>query len=149
MKSKKCLLFVIIAEFLVIILLVYNAFSEYRGHQYVKELFINKSYFLLKDVSENIETENYDDVIFNLAELDAIFTMFRQENGDFYYRDPGFWRVLANNIRSNGFTDLASINSEIHEIITNLSDSTGIAENSELSYKELNDIFNPIYSYLE
>ena len=152
MKTRKPLLFVIIAEFLIILVLAYNVFAAYQERQNIKELFINQSYFLLEDASANIESENYDDAILNFVELEAIFTMFRREtNGDFYYNDPGFWGVSADMIRGKDYTprDLASIENEIQEAITSLSDDTGIAENPELSYRELNDIFNPIYGCLE
>ena len=148
MKSRKRLFIVVAAEFLIIMLLAFYVFTGYIERQYTKELFINKSYFLLKDVSEGIEAESYDDVVLNLVKLDTIFEMFRQETkGNFYYGDPGFWGVFADSIRSkqSNSDDLILLADGIRDVIHNLSDNSGIAENPKLSYKELNDIFDLIF----
>lgn len=149
MKSKRLLQFIAIIEALLICLLVCNALNEQK---YARELFINKIYFLFDDAADNLIAGRYDDAAFNLAKVDTLCVVCNQDTaGRFQYSKPNFFEDLSYGIRNNNYSqdELLIIASKIQTLVCELSSDTGISENSMLSYKDLNDIFNSFYRDFE
>lgn len=144
---------IIIIEGLLIVWLASFMLDEYGHRQHMKDLFVNKTYFLLTDIYndfiilENGENMKFD-VCMDLVTLDTVCQTHRQEtNGDFYYPDPTVFGKIAENLYDNAYdkNELRMLISDIQAMIESLSDDTGNAENAKLSYKELNTVFQSFY----
>lgn len=150
----KKLQFIIIAELIIILCLTAFLFSEYRNRQHSKELFINDVYFLLTDISNNLDNiENVNAFSFtaymNLTRLDAVCQIHNQEtSGTFHYNSPGIFGEIVDSIYNNEYDkdELEMMASDIQRMVQDLSDNSGIAENPDLSYDEINDIIDPFYN---
>lgn len=152
--KRKQFVFIIIVESLIILSLAAFFLKGYKKHQHTKELFINEIYFLLTDISNNLSTIRNDDslsfsVYLNLTRLDTICEIYNQETrGTFNYNSPGIFGRIVDDIYNNVYNqkELTMMTSDIEKMIKELSDNSGIAENSDLSYEELNNIFNQFYN---
>lgn len=122
--------------------------SECRN-QSRKEIFINESYFLLKDLHSEINNHDMGSLKLSsnlsetLMELDLRCVLQSQEKWTaFSYPRPGVFELIKSNISNGVYTqdELEELSMDVQVLIDELSDETGIAENSHLNYKELNDI---------
>ena len=120
------------------------------NHQLAKEIFINESYFLLKDIAEEIDMlASGDDTMPSslqsaLVELDVrCIIQTQRTNGNFRYIRPGVFEMIARNLETAAYSSsqLEALAKDLQQVIDEMSDKSGIAENSTLSYKELNNIF--------
>lgn len=129
----------------------------YKKQQRTREVFINKAYFLLTDVSNDLDAKGTEDevpfwVYLDLTRLDTVCKIYREETrGAFHYYDPGIFGRIVDDIYNNAYdqNELTAMASDMREMIQALSDESGIAENPDLSNKELNGIFEPFYERWE
>lgn len=151
MKKKQSL--IIIIESVLVVWLAVFMLAELEHRQDRKEVFVNKVYFLLTDISNDFIILEYgEDITFdvyrNLVTLDTVCQTYAQETkGKFYYPEPTVFGKIASNLHNNVYdeNELKMLISDIQIIIQHLSDSTGKAENAELSYEELNTVFQSFY----
>lgn len=133
---------------IMLILSSYVIASECRN-QHRKEIFINEAYFLLKDLYSEISDHDTESLKLSsslseiLMELDLRCVLQSQEMWTaFSYPRPGVFELLKSNISKGIYTqeELTELSMDIQVLINELSDETGNAENSDLTYKELNGI---------
>lgn len=145
----------ILYSLLVILILCLAAFGfiGYRKQQRTREVLINKVYFLLTDVSKKLDIiETEEELSFlvcrDLTRLDTVCNIYEEETrGAFHYYKPGMFGKIADDIYANEYTqnELMMMKSDMQRMVQELSDHSGIAENSDLSYEELNNIFDSFY----
>lgn len=152
--KKRQFIFIIAA---LIICLATVGFIGYKKQQHTREVFINKVYFLLTDVSNNLDPKGTEDevpfsVYLDLTRLDTVCKIYREETrGAFHYYNPGIFGRIVDDIYSNAHdqNELTAMASDMREMVQALSDESEIAENPDLSNKELNGIFEPFYERWE
>lgn len=114
-----------------------------------KEIFINELYFLLKDLHSEISDYDMESLKLSsrlsetLMELDLRCVLQSQEMWTaFSYPRPGVFELIKSNVEKGFYTqeELTELSMDIQTLINEFSDETGIAENSNLTYKELSGI---------
>ncbi len=150
MSTRKNLVIVLMLV-IILVLTCYVVHSEMVYHR-KKEVFVNNTYFLLKDFHTELNKSDAESLK-SSSKLNEILIVLEQKfcsqseemRSSLSYPRKGVFEVIYSNIHDGVYTqdELTELAADIQMLIDQLSDETGMAENNELTDKELNDVYRP------
>ncbi len=113
-----------------------------------REVFVNNSFFLLKDSAEELLDEKKTQaVIDRLQQLDQLCrSQSRYTDGALNYTPPYVFSVIAAHLENGSYTkaERIALKQDLLALVQAMADKTGLAENKELSYEQLNTLFREL-----